>query len=380
MNTEQFSAKLPACSRRDFLTCLGMGAVGLYATPACLATTTPKLPAKEAMFWESLPENRVRCLLCPKSCVVAEGQRGFCRVRENRNGRYMTLVYGSPCAIHPHDPIEKKPFFHVFPGTRAFSMATTGCNMTCTFCQNWEIAQISPEAAPGTPLSPEQAAARAKASGARTMAYTYNEPTIFYEYMLDCARAGLEQGIDSVIVSNGFIEAQPQRELFPHVKAIKIDFKAFSSDFYRNVCSAELQPVLETLKRLAGSGVWFEIVTLLIPGLNDSSDEIKRMTEWIVKEVGSNVPLHFSRFHPAYKLRNLPSTPLETLLRARTQAKAQGCNYVYIGNAPGQEGQNTFCHNCSALLIERYGYRIIANALVAGACPACKTAIPGVWH
>ena len=251
--------------------------------------------------------------------------------------------------------------------------------MTCTFCQNWEIAQIGPEDAPGAPLSPEQAASLAKASGARTMAYTYNEPTVFYEYMLDCAKAGREQGVESIIISNGFIKAEPQKRLFPHVKAIKIDLKAFSEEFYRNVCSAELQPVLEALKRVADAGVWFEIVTLIIPSLNDSADEIKRMTEWIVKELGRDVPVHFSRFHPAYKLRNLPPTPLETLFRARRLAQEQGCRFVYVGNVPGQEGQNTLCPSCESLLIERYGFRVLKNKLVNGTCPSCKTAIPGVW-
>lgn len=367
-------------TRREFLTCLSMGAAGISVASLTRAQAARKpLPAREALFWEPMADNMVRCLLCPKNCVVPEGRRGFCRVRENRNGRYVTLAYGHPCSVRPNDPIEKKPFFHVYPGTRTFSMATTGCNMTCTFCQNWEIAQIGPEDAPGAPLSPEQAASLAKASGARTMAYTYNEPTVFYEYMLDCAKAGREQGVESIIISNGFIKAEPQKRLFPHVKAIKIDLKAFSEEFYRNVCSAELQPVLEALKRVADAGVWFEIVTLIIPSLNDSADEIKRMTEWIVKELGRDVPVHFSRFHPAYKLRNLPPTPLETLFRARRLAQEQGCRFVYVGNVPGQEGQNTLCPSCESLLIERYGFRVLKNKLVNGTCPSCKTAIPGVW-
>lgn len=368
-------------SRRDFLTLLGVGAAGFCAANIAGAdlTDTAQLPAKEALFWEPLDGNRVRCRLCPKRCVVAEGRRGFCRVRENRAGSYVTLVYGRPWSVRPDDPIEKKPFFHVYPGTRAFSLATPGCNMTCSFCQNWELAQANPEDAPGMPLSPRELATKARASGARVVAYTYNEPTVFYEYMLDCAKEANNQGMESVVISNGFIEDAPQKKLFPFIKAVNVDLKAFTPEFYKNTCSGELQPVLETLRRLSGAGVWFEIIVLLIPGLNDGADEISRMVEWIVRELGRDAPVHFSRFHPMYKMRNLPPTPLETLFRARRQALEQGCRYVYVGNVPGREGQNTVCPFCSTMLIERYGFQVLSNALVDGACPSCKAQIPGVW-
>jgi pyruvate formate lyase activating enzyme len=320
----------------------------------------------------------VRCGLCPRRCVVPDGGRGYCRVRANRGGRYVTLVYGRPCAANL-DPIEKKPFFHVYPGSQAYSIATVGCNMHCRFCQNWDIAQASPEDAPVPYRGPEDVAAEAARLKARTIAYTYSEPTIFYEYLADCARAGRERGIESVMVSNGFIADAPQRALFPLMKAIKIDLKAFTQSFYGEICDGVLEPVLETLKRLAGSGVWYEIVVLVIPTLNDGADEIARMSAWIVKALGPEVPVHFSRYHPMYRLRNLPPTPEATLLKARETARKEGCRFVYIGNVPGTEGQDTVCPGCGKTIIRRYGYRIEANHIRDGKCTFCGRAIPGVW-
>jgi pyruvate formate lyase activating enzyme len=356
-------------------------AAGVVVPAAIVADARAATDADElrtALWWEPLEGKAVRCTLCPRRCVVPEGGRGYCRVRANRGGRYVTLVYGRACTTHV-DPIEKKPFFHVYPGTRAFSLATVGCNLHCKFCQNWDISQASPGDFPVPYTSPAEIAAAAKKSGARTIAYTYSEPTVFHEYMADCAAAAAELGVGSVVVSSGFIADAPHKALFPRVQAIKIDLKSFREDFYRDVCDAELRPVLDTLKRLAGSGVWYEIVNLLIPTLNDTPDELKRMAAWIVKELGPNVPLHFSRYHPMYKLRNLPPTPLETVQKARALARAEGCRYVYTGNAPGAEGENTACHSCGEVLIRRYGYALEQNRLANGKCPKCGTAIPGLW-
>jgi pyruvate formate lyase activating enzyme len=332
-----------------------------------------------ALFYEPLDDKRVRCTLCPKGCVVPDGQRGYCRIRENRGGIYYSLVYGRPCTVNPGDPIEKKPFFHVYPGTTAFSIAAVGCNFACRFCQNWEISQARPEDFPVPYRRPEDIAAAARKSGAKTIAYTYSEPSVFYEYMVDCARAARERGVGNVVVSNGYLNAEPQKALFPLMDAIKIDFKGFTETFYADVCAGRLQPVLDSLKRLAQSDTWFEIVVLLIPTLNDGADELKRMTAWIVKELGPDVPLHFSRYHPAYKLQNIPATPVETLKRARQTAMSEGVRFVYLGNVPGIEGQDTICPDCKTTLIRRYGFTVLENRLNEGRCPNCGRVIPGRW-
>ena len=310
--------------------------------------------------------------------MVSDGERGDCGVRENRDGRYYSLVYGRPCAIH-NDPIEKKPLFHVYPGSKALSIATVGCNIECKFCQNWDIAQANPDHVSVPFRPPSQIAQMAVQHKSRTVSYTYSEPTVFYEYMVDCARAAKDLGIGNVVISNGFISEEPLKELCSLMTAIKIDLKAFTQQFYATMCSGRLKPVLETLKRLSGSGVWYEIVVLVVPTLNDSMDEIKRMTEWVVKELSPDVPIHFTRFHPAYKIRNLPPTPPRTLHAARQTALAQGCNFVYTGNMPGEKAENTYCHKCNTCLIKRYGHMTISNDLADGKCRNCGASIPGVW-
>lgn len=365
-------------TRRQFIASLGVGAAACCAGGLARAAGEPEDGLHEAKFYEPLAGGRIRCTLCPRGCIVADKGRGYCRVRENRGGKYYSLVYGRPCSVHL-DPIEKKPFFHVYPGTKAYSLATVGCNICCKFCQNWDISQASPEDVKVAFRSPEEIAGAAVKANARTIAYTYSEPVVFCEYMTDCAREGRKAGVESVMVSNGFISAEALKSLFPVLKAIKIDLKAFTQSFYADICEGQLQPVLDTLKRLAGSGVWYEIVVLLIPSLNDSTDEIKRMSEWIVKELGQNVPLHFSRYHPMYKLRNIAPTPVDTLRRARQTAVDQGINFVYIGNVPGEESQNTICPFCKAMLIRRYQYSILENNITAGHCKKCGKPIPGVW-
>ncbi len=370
----------PRLSRRGFLARLGAGTAGclLARTVAGKAAPDPST-LREADYYESRANGIVRCQLCPRGCVVREGQRGYCRVRENRGGRYYSLVYGRPCS-QLTDPIEKKPFFHVLPGSRSFSIATVGCNLACKFCQNWDISQAAPEDVPVPYVSPETIAERAAATDARTLAFTYTEPTVFYEYMADCARAGAARGLGSVVVTNGFMSAEPLARLLPLVKAIKVDLKAFTESFYREVCGGQFEPVRNTLRQAARSGVWLEIVVLLIPGLNDHPDETRRLAAWVAAELGPDVPIHFSRYHPSYKIRNVPPTPATTLRRARAAALAEGCRFVYTGNLPGEQGQDTLCPACGAMLVRRYQYQILGNTIVRGTCRACGQAVPGVWE
>lgn len=364
-------------SRRTFM---AMG-VATVACPWCRAVAAPvpsPIPGHEARFYKTDGEGSVQCELCPRRCRVTNGLRGYCRVRENHDGKYYTLVYGKACATNV-DPIEKKPFFHVYPGTKAFSIATVGCNMHCKFCQNFDISQASPDDVPVPYRSPDDIVGMAISAGAKTLAFTYSEPTIFYEYMSDCARAAKERGLGSIVISNGFINEAPQRALFPLVKAIKIDLKAFTDSFYQRICDGSLQPILDMLRRLSSSGVWYEIVNLVIPTLNDNGQDIQRMAAWIVKELGPDVPLHFTRYSPLYRLKNLPPTPGETLLNARAIAMKEGCHFVYCGNQPGMDGEDTFCPSCKKAVIKRYGFRILEQHLSRGTCAYCGAVIPGLW-
>ena len=335
-------------------------------------------PSKEALFYTKNHDHSIVCELCPRNCKVPHGGHGYCRVRVNRNGRYFSIVYNRPCAIHL-DPIEKKPLFHVYPGTKAYSLGTVGCNLHCKFCQNWDIAQANPEEIPVPLKSPEAIAEAAFRQDARLLAFTYNEPTVFYEYMIDCAKAAAQRGIESVVISNGYMNDAPMKHLLPNVKAVKIDLKSFSPSFYRDICDGNRDPVLKTLKTIADAGTWLEIVCLLIPSLNDKDDEIQRLAAWVLKELGPNVPIHFTRYQPLYQLRNLPPTPAETLNRARQLAIKAGCRFVYTGNVPGLPGEDTPCYSCGKLLIRRYGYLIRENLIRDNRCPACHTIVPGIW-
>jgi pyruvate formate lyase activating enzyme len=335
---------------------------------------------KEAMFYESLAEMRVQCKLCPWECAVADQERGTCGVRENRDGKYYTLVHSQPCAAHV-DPIEKKPLFHYLPGSQAFSIATAGCNFECKFCQNWDIAQVRPEQVKTYMLSPEGVTDLARQYNCQTIAYTYSEPVIFYEYVYDSASYARQSKIGSVIISNGFIQKEPLVHLCKQLTAVKIDLKAFTEKFYTDICRGRLQPVLNTLETLRDLGIWYEIVVLLVPTLNDSQQEIQDMTRWIVKELGADVPVHFSRFYQMYKITNLPPTPVNTLETARKIALDAGLHYVYIGNIPGHEGENTYCPNCGKIVVQRVGYRILKVEIdAAGQCKFCQTRIAGVWN
>jgi pyruvate formate lyase activating enzyme len=336
------------------------------------------LPAREASWYKKLPESRVECQLCPRGCQVADAERGGCGVRENRAGTYVTLVHGAACAVHL-DPIEKKPFFHVLPGAQALSFATAGCNVECKFCQNWEISQFRPEQVASRFLPPETLAALARQNGVPLLSATYSEPVVFWEYVRDTAAAGRKAGVRSCVVSNGFIQEKPLRDVLPLLTAMKVDLKAFSEKFYREVVRGELKPVLKALEVIRSSGTWLEIVVLLIPGLNDSEEEVGALVRWVKGNLGTDVPLHFTRFHPTYRLTNLPPTPLPTLERAWQLAKAEGLAFPYLGNVPGHPGESTACPGCGTRLVHRAGFQVLESKIAAGRCPACRRVIPGVW-
>ena len=336
------------------------------------------IKTKLSPYFTSLGGGEVQCELCPQRCRVSNGKRGLCRVRENRDGNYYSLVYGNPCAVHL-DPIEKKPFFHVLPSTSSFSIATVGCNFQCKFCQNWEISQASPEDVYNIDFPPESVVQKAKEAKAQSIAYTYVEPTIFYEYMLDTAQLAKKAGLLNVYHSNGFINPTPLRNLCKVLDAADIDLKGFTEGFYQELSNGQLAPVLNTLKILKQEKVHIEITNLMIPTKNDEMSVVKEMCLWIKKELGPDTPIHFSRFYPLYRLRNLPPTPVSTLEKARAAALSAGLEYVYIGNVPGHESESTFCPKCKKLLIQRTGYMIGEIHLKGGKCGYCGKPIPGIW-
>jgi len=331
----------------------------------------------QAKFYEKLSNGIVQCGLCPNRCILSEKQIGLCKARQNINGELYTLNYGKVSTQHI-DPIEKKPFFHVLPGATAYSIATTGCNMRCSFCQNWQISQVFPWEVKSVEMTSEQVVDDALKNGNKIIAFTYNEPTVFYEYMFDVAKLAHEKGLKTAVVSSGYINPEPLKELLPHIDAYKIDLKSFKEEFYQKFTGGHLASVLEAMKIIKEKGVWLEIVNLLVPGENDSEEEIRDMAKWIKENLGDDVPLHFSAFHPDYKLQNLPSTPPETLIRARQIAMEEGLKFVYTGNIVYPEGESSYCPQSKTLAIGRQGYMITVNNLVDGKCPDGEQ-IPGIW-
>jgi pyruvate formate lyase activating enzyme len=333
---------------------------------------------KEAMFYERESDSRVRCGLCRHRCLIGDGARGICAVRENRGGTLYSLVYGKLVAENV-DPIEKKPLFHVLPGSKSFSIATVGCNFRCHHCQNYSISQVDRNAPiTGVMQSPETVVERALATGCRSIAYTYTEPTIFFEFAYDTARLSREAGLLNVFVTNGYITKEALTTITPYLDAANIDLKGFTDAFYRDYVHARLSEVLDSIIEYRKQGIWIEITTLIIPGLNDSDGELKGIASFIVDNLGADTPWHVTQFYPTYKLIDRPRTPVATLRRAREIGKAAGLRYVYEGNVPGEGGENTWCPSCTALLIERYGYLIEKNKIQDGACPDCGTAVVGI--
>ena len=323
---------------------------------------------------------KVKCLLCPRECELGNGDRGDCRARMNIDGKLQTLVYGKACAVHV-DPIEKKPLFHYLPGSNSFSIATAGCNLHCMYCQNWEISQREPENTRNFDLPPEAVVQQAKETNSRTIAYTYSEPVIFFEYAADTARLAHENGILNVWVTAAYINPEPLMEAVSFVDAANIDLKGITDKFYRTMSKGTLQPVLDAIKIMKEKGVWVELTNLIVPTYNDTTEDFSKLCDWVINNVGPEVPMHFSRFWPTFQLKNLPPTPEEVLTTARNIAIAKGIHYTYVGNVPGHDGNNTYCPVCKNMVIGRRGYMILSyNLNEGGRCKFCNHAIPGRWQ
>jgi len=333
----------------------------------------------EARWWEPEGNGRAHCFLCPRHCHIHPGQSGFCFIRINQGGKLYNLGYGAPAALQI-DPIEKKPLNHFLPGTRIFSMGTAGCNMGCFFCQNWDISKSHQDQVHSKQVPPEKVPLLALQYGCDSIAFTYNEPTIWGEYVIDICRAAKDYGLKTVMVTNGYITYEAFHDIYDHIDAANVDLKAFTEGFYGKVTLTHLEPVLQTLEWLKNeTRVWFEITNLMIPTLNDDPAETQRLAEWILQHLGPDVPVHFTAFHPDFKLRDKPPTPPETLHCARKIALKAGLHYVYEGNIFSEAG-NTYCPNCGTLLVRRSWHDVLDNRIKNGVCGKCGTAIPGVWE
>jgi pyruvate formate lyase activating enzyme len=335
---------------------------------------------KEAVLWEPQEGGKVRCALCAHRCLIAPSKAGICAVRENRGGTLVSLVYGAVVAAHV-DPIEKKPLYHFLPGSRAFSIATAGCNFRCAFCQNWEISQAPRRADGGIrgsgELSPEDVVREAKAHDCRSISYTYTEPTVFFEYARDTARLAKAAGLANNFVTNGYMTEEALTAIRPCLDAANVDLKAFKDDTYKRVCGARLEPVLDSIRLMKKLGIWVEVTTLVVPGLNDGDEELAAIARFIAG-VDPDIPWHISRFHPDFEYREAPPTPAKTLRAAYEIGRREGLRYLYIGNMPG-EAEDTRCPDCGELLIRRQGFFVARNNLRRGRCPSCGRAIPGVF-
>jgi len=333
---------------------------------------------KEAVLYEKLPGGKVQCALCNHRCLISGGQRGICGVRENRDGVLYSLVYRRLMSQNV-DPIEKKPFFHFAPGSRSFSIAAVGCNFHCDFCQNYEISQMPRDRKQirGEDIGPEEIVASAREAGCRTIAYTYTEPTIYFEYALDIARLASAAGLKNIFVTNGYMTEEALRTFHPHLHGANVDLKAFRDEFYKKRCGGRLEGVLHSLRAMKALGVWVEITTLIIPGLNDSEEELRSMVTFIAS-LGGETPWHISRFHPMYKMLDRSPTSVQTLTRARKIGLEGGLRYVYTGNVPGDEGEDTYCHRCGKLLVDRLGFQIQKYQIVETRCYNCGTTVDGV--
>ena len=336
--------------------------------------------AKDAMLWQALDGQKVQCELCGHQCVIAAGRYGICRVRQNAAGALKSLTYGVLVAMNA-DPIEKKPLFHYLPGTRSLSIAAPGCNFQCEFCQNWQISQSPRQAGTveGRRVSPEQIVAAARDHRCASISYTYTEPTVFFELAYETARLAHERGLGNCFVSNGYMTPTAVRTIAPYLDAINVDLKAFRDETYQRIMKARLAPVLECLRALVEAGIWVEVTTLVVPGMNDSSAELRDIAQFIAGDLGPHVPWHVSRFHGDYRMTDSPATPIETLKTACRIGAEAGLKFVYSGNAPGQADESTHCAACGELLIERVGFAVGALHLKNGACPSCGKAVEGVW-
>ena len=334
----------------------------------------------EASLYHALDDDKVQCRLCAHDCAIKRGRRGICSVRQNDNGKLNTLVYGKLIARHI-DPIEKKPFYHYYPGSSAYSIATVGCNFKCRFCQNADIAQMPRDRGGlvmGDDTAPQDVVADALRHQCRSIAYTYTEPTVYFEYALDTAKLARDEGLGNLFVTNGYMSREALETIAPYLDGANVDLKAFSDQFYRTYCGAHLEPVKETLRQMKALGIWVEVTTLLIPGLNDDSEELRRLAEFIAQDLGADTPWHISRFHPTYQLTDRPITPLPALKMAGDIGRQAGLHYVYLGNVSGEDGESTLCPQCRTVLIDRRGFQMVRNRIKKNRCPDCQSPIAGL--
>jgi len=334
--------------------------------------------SREAIHYIATPRG-LKCKLCPQNCEIEETEVGDCRTRIHLEGKLYTISYGNPCAVHV-DPIEKKPLYHFLPASRAFSIATAGCNLACLNCQNWQISQSGPQDTRNYDLMPERVVEEAIDKNCKSIAYTYSDPVAFYEYTLDTSKLARLQGVKNLIISAGYINERPLRELIPFLDGANIDLKSFDDEIYEMLNAGTLEPVLNTLKILKEEGVWLEITNLVVPSWTDDMDMIRKMCDWLAEEGFEDTPLHFSRFQPTYKLTNISQTPLTTLEEAAAIGKESGLKYVYIGNVPSHSSENTYCPECKNIVVKRQGYLIKSVNITGKACKNCGTEIPGVWE
>ncbi len=373
--------------KRKFLKLGFAGACGLCALsnglPLGSANPVPEEKvlgkfSREAMFYTPTAKG-LKCQICPNQCQIKPEENGDCRTRYHKDDKLYTIAYGNPCAVHV-DPIEKKPLYHFLPQSNAFSIATAGCNLACLNCQNWEISQANPLETRNQDLMPESVVENANHYDCRSIAYTYSDPVAFYEYTYDTAKIARLKGIKNILVSAGYINEEPLRKLAQFTDAANIDLKSYSNEVYEMLNAGTLQPVLDTLTYLKDAGVWLEITNLVVPSWTDDLEMIKKMCAWLAENGFEETPLHFSRFHPQYKLAQLPSTSRKTLEKAREMAMSSGLFYVYLGNLPGTGAESTYCPACKRMLIERKGFTILKNKIQHGKCPDCSAPISGVWE
>lgn len=369
-------------TRRQCLVCFAHAGIGVCGGAYLVngGAVSARGGLHEALFYKQLGSGKTQCMLCPNVCVRGEGEDGKCRARGNRHGLYYSLAYGRPCVV-ALDEVAKCPLYHFQAADKAMSIATAGCNLACTYCQNWEFSQAGPdEAKKSYELGPEDAVAKAAEHGADAMAYFYTEPTVYYEYMLDMAKAARRQGLKNIMVTAGYINPEPLEELLPHIDAVTLGLKGWNESFYREYVGGELGHVKATMRLLAQQdGTWWEVVNLIVPALNDNMDEVASLARWVRDTAGTDRPLHFTRFRPEYRLKRLPMTPAATLTHARETAMREGMKYVYCGNMPGHEGAHTYCPECGKLIIERLAFTVLDSKLNRGQCGYCGCEIGGIW-
>lgn len=370
-------------SKRYFIKRCAAFSAGVFCLPQLIISSADTKDEKDiyrkvAMFQEETARG-IMCRICPNECVLKEGEISKCNNRKVYKSQLYTMAYGNPCSV-AIDPVEKKPLYHFLPGSRAFSIATAGCNLVCLNCQNWTISQTSPDKTTNVELMPDQVVDECEKSNCRSIAYTYSEPNTFYEYAFDTAKIARKHGVKNIFKSNGYINAEPLKKICEVLDAANIDLKAITESTYLKLSGGKLQPVLDSLKVYREMGVWLEITNLIIPTWTDKTDGIRQMCKWLADNGFTSVPLHFSRFYPMYKLEQLPPTPVDLLNKAAQIASEEGMKYVYTGNVPGSEIADTKCPSCNSIVVKRQGFRVVSNTIKKGNCPSCGKKVDGVWE